>query len=1001
VLDSKADLTDDGGTRHVGRRKGAGSSSARLTAVVAMLAVAVVLAVGASSASAGVIDVTLAGPGAGTVISSPAGIDCSNVPGSSQTACSHEFGPLFSTGTLTATPDEGSAFLSWSGAGAGTCSSGGANPCTTGLLFFAQSVTATFVAAPEPPTVVTGTASEVEFPSARVAGSVNPDNDNFAINDCYFEYGLTTDYGEKAACSPGSIGTGTGPVAVSASIGVLDPGKTYHYRLVASNGGGSSRGTDQTFTSGPAPADDCPNAAIRAQQGALAQRLPNCGAYELVTPPFTAGQSAGGGAGTADGNRLITSSVGGFAGTENLTDLGVVYLTERTDTGWKTSALAPPASEYPYIGSSRSALDYTRDGSRSLWFVNLKADEGTDRFTPIVRDPDGTFHVAGPTQNDPGNAPVATSGDLNTVLQATATRPALTDGTVDSRITADGVGQPVKSLYASTRGPGGQLSVRQVAYRAGATMFPACGAGLGGEGYNRNSVSSDGQKIFFSSVGDGQCRAPDVRRVWAKIGDDDPIDLSASQCPATCGPERSAYFRGASRDGSRVSIMTEQRLLPEDGDLPADLPGGGQDTSVQNDLYEYDFNATGQKLRLVTGSADPAGARVWGALSRTVSEDGSYVYFVATGRALAGENNRGVSPQPGGFNLYVYHRAAGQASGTTTFIGALASPSERGSQLSSTGRYLLFGSTGDLTGERLAGDSYIEPYLYDAQDDELLRVWTDDPAHNGPSRVAGARVPSGSTANAGMQSRGSGDWTGGLMVSDDGSMVGFETEEPLSPDDRNTATDAYLWEAATGRMTMLTDGTSRPRNRFAGSGYSGMTPSGSSIFLSSASPFVKEHTSGQSATYVIRSNGGFPEQAPSPAPCVGEGCQGAPVAPPVVPVAGSVGFAGPGNAPSTSVSVAKLKAVVGQAARLRVRVPAAGRISITGSSVRNTKRSAGRARVVTVRVALSRKAKRMLKKRKRLSVRVSVAFQSRAGGSASKTVRVVFKQPKAKKKGGR
>jgi hypothetical protein len=954
--------------------------------MIAMLAVAASLTLGASVASAATLDVTLAGSGKGTVTSNPAGINCSNVPGAEQTACSYDFGFYFGTGTLTATAGDGWAFQSWSGSGGGTCS-GATNPCTTGsLLIGTLSATATFAPAPNPPAVTTDGVSDVEFPSAKVAGSVNPGTDDFAVQECYVEYGLTTDYGEKASCSPKSIGTGTSPVAISASIGVLEPGRTYHYRLVASNGGGTTRTQDETFTSGSAPGDDCPNAAIRAQQGALALRLPNCGAYELVSPPFTAGQAASMSVGTADGDIGILKSVGGFAGVENLPDLGAHYLTSRTDSGWKTSAIAPPASEFPYIGTY-GALDWTRDGSRSLWFVNLKADEGTDKFTPIVRDPDGSFHVAGPTQDDLGRGipvlPVGTSEDLTSVLQATFTRPAVTDETTDSRHTA------YRSLYLSTRGDDGQLSIRQVAYRGGETMFPNCEAVVGGSGTSRNAVSSDGDKIFFSA----SCAGPEERRVWAKVGDDDPIDLSASQCPVTCGSALPAVFRGASRDGSRVYFTTEQQLLSED-----------QDTSNKSDLYEYDFDATGQKLRLVTGSSDPSGANVRPTGLLRVSDDGAYVYFVAAGRALAGENNRGVSPQPGANNLYVYHRAAGQASGTTTFVGALGSSFNNYPQTSSTGRFLLLFTTANLTGERVVGDTHSDLYRYDAQEDEMLRVWTNDPGHNGIARVGGPtmsrppetadNVPSGGTQR-------SAGWWPNLQLSDDGSLVGFTTVEPLSVDDRNASSDGYLWEADTGRITLLTDGTTKPQSQFRGSIFSGMTPSGNSLFVRSATPLLKGHTSGQEAQYVIRRNGGFPEQALPPEPCVGDVCQGSPVAPRVVPKVGSVDFSGPGNAPATSVSVSKLKAVVGGAARLRVRVPAAGRISVSGASVRTANRAAGKARTVTVRVALSAKAKRTLKKRKRLSVKVRVAFESRAGGSASKTVTVVFKQPKAKKKGGR
>ncbi|MFA4928438.1 MAG: hypothetical protein WC558_07970 [Patulibacter sp.] len=955
-----------------------------------LLAAAVLTAaftVSVSAASAGVLSVSLDGSGAGAVTSSPAGIDCSNVPGSTQTTCSHDYGFLFSAGTLTATPAEGSAFLAWSGTAGGTCT-GATNPCVTGLLLFDMAATATFAPKPDAPATTTGTVSDVSFPSATVNGAVNPGSNDFPVSDCYFEFGLTTDYGERSACRPGSIGTGTSPVAVSASIGVLDPGKTYHYRLVATNGGGTARGDDQTFTSGEAPADDCPNAEVRAKQGALAQRLPNCGAYELVTPAFTGGQGASLSVGTADGERAMLYSVGGFADTENLPALGVHYATQRTASGWKTTAIAPPASVFPYIGQY-SALDWTRDGSRSLWFVNLKADEGTRRFTPVVRDPDGSFHVAGPTQNDQ-TIPGASSEDLLTVVQRTATRLTVTDGTTDDRSSG------LRSLYASTRGENGQLTTRQVAYRAGATMFPDCSAELGGvigdlSLYGRNAVSQDGQRVFFTAAGAGQCEVPAVRRVWAKVGSSDPIDLSASQCELTCGAEETANFRGASRDGSRVYFATEQQLVPED-----------QDTSDRNDLYEYDFNASGQKLRLVTGSAEPEGAGVSAAGLFRVSDDGAYVYFVASGRPLAGPNDRGAAPQPGDSNLYVYRRADGQANGSTTFIGALASVEEQAAQMSATGRYFLFESAADLVGERVAGDAQKDAYLFDAQEDALRRVWTNDPAHNGSGRVDGATVGSGSSSVGGVPSAASsrvstGGWNSGLQVSADGSLVGFTTREALSQDDRNDVTDAYLWEAVSGRLTMVTDGTTRVANRFIGSGFIGMTPSGDSLFVSSASPLLREHTSGQNAAYVIRRSGGFPEAAAPREPCEGDDCQ------PKIPTppgpggpAGSSTFGGPGNvlqgssSSSASVRIGKVKSVRGSSTRISVRVSGKGKIQVSGANLARTSVAVGKAGSHRVSVKLSAQGRRTLQRKQRLKVRVSVRFTPAKGKSVISRVSVTF-----------
>src|SRR5205807_1430698 len=49
--------------------------------------------------------------------------------------------------------------------------------------------------------------------------------------------------------------SGAAPVAVSAAVAALGANTTYHFRIVATNAGGTSQGADQTFTTLPeAPA---------------------------------------------------------------------------------------------------------------------------------------------------------------------------------------------------------------------------------------------------------------------------------------------------------------------------------------------------------------------------------------------------------------------------------------------------------------------------------------------------------------------------------------------------------------------------------------------------------------------------------------------------------------------------------------------------------------------------------------------------------------------------
>jgi hypothetical protein len=103
-------------------------------------------------------------------------------------------------------------------------------------------------------------ASAIGPRSARLHGTVNP-NSNFAT---YYrlEYGTTTAYGKRAvdidSDSRGNcFGCGGDDIPVIASVSGLEPGTTYHFRVVADTDDATLNnhpqfGTDQTFVTAPA-----------------------------------------------------------------------------------------------------------------------------------------------------------------------------------------------------------------------------------------------------------------------------------------------------------------------------------------------------------------------------------------------------------------------------------------------------------------------------------------------------------------------------------------------------------------------------------------------------------------------------------------------------------------------------------------------------------------------------------------------------------------------------
>jgi plastocyanin len=107
------------------------------------------------------------------------------------------------------------------------------------------SPTPTPTPAPTPtptPVATTNPATKVAAFSATLNGSVNPRG---ATTMVHFQYGLTTSYGST---TPMQTQNGNTLRPVSANITGLLANRTYHFRIVAHNNGGTRFGADRTFT---------------------------------------------------------------------------------------------------------------------------------------------------------------------------------------------------------------------------------------------------------------------------------------------------------------------------------------------------------------------------------------------------------------------------------------------------------------------------------------------------------------------------------------------------------------------------------------------------------------------------------------------------------------------------------------------------------------------------------------------------------------------------------
>jgi hypothetical protein len=157
--------------------------------------------------------------------------------------------------------------------------------------------------------------------------------------------------------------------------------------------------------SSPVASAACPNEAFRTGPSA---QLPNCRAYEIVTPSQLNGipqAGTGAGGGEVKFNSALTSADGSnymwTLGATGIPDTGSsgyfnLYQANRSESGWSSLRLSPSASESEgsspgsvngNLGYSTFQVEAFRGGSLSLCPLC--------GFVAYVRYPDGSFHLLG------------------------------------------------------------------------------------------------------------------------------------------------------------------------------------------------------------------------------------------------------------------------------------------------------------------------------------------------------------------------------------------------------------------------------------------------------------------------------------------------------------------------------------------------------------------------------------------------------------------------------
>jgi hypothetical protein len=735
-------------------------------------------------------------------------------------------------------------------------------------------------APPTGPEVTNEFAAEVGTTEAKLGALIKPGG----IEATYrFEYGTTTAYGQSTPFPEGSAGEGITSHTVWAAAGGLAPGTTYHYRVIAKNEVGTVVGADQTFTTETAAEAGCPNERVRSGFSAA---LPDCRAYELVTPPnsgsvepdtensgklsFTSSAiiSHGGGVygnfGARDGERLAYRSVEVLPGANSS---GSDYLATRGISGWSSEDLIPLQSydgdrctEYPNAYEVRaysSELTHAvvRVGSGQNWGNSgLTAGCGAQGLEAVPGEPLGVENLL-LRDNTTGayrliNGPPAGVTPTDAHIQGTSADLSHVVFGENARLT-DNAPAGVEDLYEWDEGV-----IRLVTILPNGTPVVGSLAEDPGSVSSRSSViSAEGARVFFTADGN----------LYVRVNGEETVQLDQPRGGSGAGGGGS--FQAASADGTQAFFTDEASA-----GLTSDTAAGSG-----TNLYRY---ADG-RLTDLTPSEHAQVVRVMG-----ISEDGSYVYFAAEG-VLSGSqaNERGETAQAGQPNIYLSH------GGTTTFIttlGGTGDPALHGAvRVSPNGAFLAFSNS-------------LEIFLYSVASGRLVCASCNPSGEPPSARGGGAAFDDES------------GWEGQLPFVGEGTphyltnsgQVFFDTREALLPRDTNGQIDVYEYE--NGQLSLVSSGTGSTQSVLID-----VSESGSDVFFLGRQSLVPQDSGTEALViYDARVDGGFAAISSPPACTTADACR-TPVSPQpsLYGAPSSQTFSGAGNlAPAEAKAKAKPKA---------------------------------------------------------------------------------------------
>jgi hypothetical protein len=661
-----------------------------------------------------------------------------------------------------------------------------------------------------------------------------------------------------------------------------------------------------SVSSSASAAEACPNEAAREAQHA--SFLPDCRAYELVSPP-----NKNGGDVMADSSRIRAAADGDAAEFPSLAGFGDVqgtsiasdYMSERSTSstpgsnGWATHAITPRQDPLTLLGAFQ-ALDPLYEGDFSA-----DLSRGVYRaFSPLTESPD-VANVENLYVRNDLRTPGAGSYQLLSECPACGSTPLEPRGILspprldgasadfthvifDSRsaLTAQATSGNV-NLYEWANGTLRLAGVLPDGTGAAASIAGQNSFGLA---YARHTISSDGSRIVFT---DNSATGSSEGQLYERIDGTSTLQLNAPEDGSGSGPATAEYW-DASADGKRVFFTTTQQLT-------------ASDTNAAVDLYMWNaVGPAGHRLILLSVDSNAADAPndVQGVVG--ASDDGHFVYFAAAGQLVANTPRLGT-----GVGIYVWH------DGVVSYIGQMATPgvdtsldfpgtwglNQLRSRVTPDGRHVLFMShsgAGLLGYDQSAcgsgGNGCAELYVYGvdaAPDGRHLHCASCNPSA-APATASAEDTVRGSTGTSDNSSHISDP------ISADGHWVFFSTAEALVPQDTNGKSDVYEYDTQTDAVHLISQGNDQTDSFFADA-----SVDGHDVFFLTQQQLDGWDADGSLDLYDARIDGGFPEPPATPAPCGGEACHAALTSPPSLAAPASTATNGAGNLPGESLPVGK------------------------------------------------------------------------------------------------